>query len=300
MGVDLSGIILDSISEGVYAVDLERRITSWNKGAERISGYSSEEVVGRNCSDGILGHVDGKGRALCQDGCPLAGSMADGLPREVNMFLRHRDGHRVPISAKTIPIIGPEGRPSGCVEIFSDRSDRSRLLSGLEALRKESLTDALTGLGNRRFADLSLERSFERLRRDRTTFGILLFDIDHFKTINDENGHSSGDRVLRMIGWTLANAVRRMDSAARWGGDEFIIVVPGVTLTVLAEIAERTRTLVERGEIILAGDKRVGVTVSMGGTMVRESDDAETLVSRADGRLYECKMAGRNRTNIGD
>ena len=197
-------------------------------------------------------------------------------------------------------MISPQegGRPAGAVEIFADRSDRALLLKELEELRKESLVDPLTGLGNRRFADISLASSARRLEAEGLPFGVLMLDIDHFKDINDSYGHPFGDRVLRMIGWTLANAVRRMDSAARWGGEEFIVIAPGADAAVLADMAERTRALVERSWIMNEGKERVSATVSIGGAVARKGESAEGLVGRADERLYECKRSGRNRVEV--
>ncbi len=94
---DLYREILDNLYDGVYFVDRERVVNYWNKGAERISGYSAEAMIGHSCSDHLLNHVDADGVSLCQDRCPLAACMSDGLPREAEVFLHHADGHRVPV-----------------------------------------------------------------------------------------------------------------------------------------------------------------------------------------------------------
>jgi diguanylate cyclase (GGDEF)-like protein/PAS domain S-box-containing protein len=288
--------VIEHISEGVYFIDRKGFITFWNKAAERISGYSREQVIGKKCSDNLLKHVDASGKELCVEGCPLAACMDDGRQREAEVFLHHRDGHRVPVCVKAIPIPGTINGHGGCIEIFSDRSDRSRLLGELEELRKESLIDALTGLGNRRFADICLDKACQESRQDDSRgFGILLIDIDFFKRINDEYGHPIGDRVLRMIGWTLANAVRRMDSAARWGGDEFVVIAPAVDRKALMEIASRARRLIERSWISLEDGTAIAMTASIGGAISGASDTPETILARADESLYASKAAGRNR-----
>jgi diguanylate cyclase (GGDEF)-like protein/PAS domain S-box-containing protein len=299
MNAEILSKVVESISEGVYFLDRGGLITFWNKGAERISGYSRDEVVGTKCSDNLLRHTDEKGKELCIDGCPMAATMEDCRPRDGEVFLHHKDGHRVPIVVHAIPIVEGGEKALGAIEIFSDRSERSSLLSELETLKKEVLTDPLTGLGNRRFAALSAESAIRELEAEGTEFGLLILDIDHFKRINDEYGHTIGDRVLRMIGWTLANAVRRNDAAARWGGEEFVVVCPRLRLPVLAEVAERTRSLIERSWIILSDGKKIFSTVSVGGAMARRGDTLETLVARADEHLYACKEAGRNKVEVG-
>jgi diguanylate cyclase (GGDEF)-like protein/PAS domain S-box-containing protein len=292
--------VIESISEGVYFLDRGGLITFWNNGAERITGFTRNEVVGTKCSDNLLRHTDENGKELCIDGCPMAATMEDCRPRDGEVFLHHKKGHRVPIVVHAIPILGEGATALGAIEIFSDRSERSGLLTELETLKKEVLTDALTGLGNRRYAALSAESAIRELEGEGTEFGILILDIDHFKLVNDKYGHTIGDRVLRMIGWTLANAVRRNDAAARWGGEEFVVVCPRLRLPVLAEVAERTRSLIERSWISLEDGRKIVSTVSVGGTMAHRGDTLETLVARADEHLYSCKKAGRNRAEVGD
>ena len=89
--------LIDNLYDGVYFVDRERVITYWNKGAERITGYKDRQVIGRCCGDNVLNHVDAAGVELCRSHCPLAACMEDGLPREVEVFLHHADGHRMPV-----------------------------------------------------------------------------------------------------------------------------------------------------------------------------------------------------------
>ncbi len=297
---DYFSAIADHLAEGIYVLDANRRIEYWNRAAERITGYSAAEVVGKRCMDNILRHVDHSGNELCSSLCPVAASIKDGLTRDADVFLHHKQGHRVQVAIKVIPLFEESERPVGAVEIFADRSDRALLLKELEELRKESLIDPLTGLGNRRFADISLASASRRLEAEGLPFGVLMLDIDHFKNINDTYGHPFGDRVLRMIGWTLANAVRRMDSAARWGGEEFVVIAPGADRSVLREMAERARVLVERSWIMNDGKERVSVTASIGGAVARKGESAESLVGRADARLYSCKRSGRNRVEVED
>src|SRR5208337_689444 len=298
MREDILAQVLESIGEGVYFLDGGGRIAFWNRGAERITGYLKEEAIGSMCSDNLLRHVDEKGRELCIDGCPMAAAMEDCMPMEGEIFLHHKDGHRVPVAVHASPIMGKAGKAIGSIEIFTDRSERSDLLTELQTLKKEVLTDPLTGLGNRRFAEMSAEAAIREFEADGMEFGLIILDIDHFKNVNDEYGHTIGDRVLRMIGWTLANAVRRRDAAARWGGEEFVVVCPRVNVSVLEEVAERARVLIERSWIGLGDGRRVSCTVSAGGALARRGDSLPALVARADERLYACKAAGRNRVAV--
>jgi diguanylate cyclase (GGDEF)-like protein/PAS domain S-box-containing protein len=300
MSEDLFRKVADSISEGIYQLDAHRRIVFWNRSAERITGYTKAEALGMRCMDNLLRHVDGKGCELCEGGCPVSAAMKERRTREAEVFLHHKDGHRVQVSVKVIPLAGEDGAIDGAIEVFADRSDRAELLAELETLRKENLVDPLTGLGNRRFADISLDSALRSLDEEGAGFGVLMLDIDHFKRVNDDYGHPVGDRVLRMIGWTMANAIRRRDSAARWGGEEFLVIAPGADATVLSDMAERARTLVRRSWITVDGGRRVAATVSIGGAVARKGETKDALIARADERLYSCKRAGRDRVEVGD
>jgi diguanylate cyclase (GGDEF)-like protein/PAS domain S-box-containing protein len=290
--------VVETIAEGVYFIDLDGRISFWNKGAERITGYLREETLGKKCSENLLRHVDAAGCELCVNGCPLASVITEGVPREVEAYLHHKDGHRIPVAVRATPIVGPGGRPIGAIEVFSDRSERSSLIAELETLKEEVLKDALTGLGNRRYAELSADSALREAEAEGGGAGVLMIDIDRFKDVNDTYGHASGDRVLRMVGWTLANAVRRNDAAARWGGEEFLVVCPRIGREALAEVAERVRALVERSWIALEDGRRISVTVSVGAALARARDNFSSLAARADEMLYASKAAGRNRVTI--
>ncbi|HEY9053250.1 MAG TPA: sensor domain-containing diguanylate cyclase [Rectinemataceae bacterium] len=292
--------VLNLVGDGAYTTDLERRIQFWNPAAEKITGYSSAEVLGKKCSDNILRHVTAEGEELCLKGCPLQATIEDGLSREIEVYLHHKDGYRVPVFVRSAALHSGDGPLGSALEIFSDRSDTSSLMSELETLRRESLRDPLTGLGNRRYLEIMAETRFAAYKAEAVGFGLLLLDIDRFKRINDEHGHLAGDRVLSMVGKTILGAIRPVDSAVRYGGEEFVILVPNCDRKILEDIAERIRSLVAASWLDLESGSSLSVTVSIGGATVRPQDGLESLLERADGRMYVCKETGRNRTLVGD
>ncbi len=285
--------LIDNLYDGIYYVNRKGEINFWNKGAERITGFTSAEVMGLLCSANILRHISVDGLQLCIEGCPLKATLRDGRPRRAEAFLHHKEGHRVPISIKVTPIY-KNNEIVGAVEIFSDTSSRIDILKEIEALKKEILIDPLTNIGNRRFAEISLHNRLEILKLYQVPFGVLLLDIDHFKHVNDNYGHNVGDRVLTMVAQTLSNVLRRMDVLARWGGEEFVLIIPGADRKTLHEIAERIRTFVAQSWLTVNGNK-LGVTVSVGGTLVQTHDTIHNVIQRADTFMYSCKQAGRNR-----
>jgi diguanylate cyclase (GGDEF)-like protein/PAS domain S-box-containing protein len=286
--------LLDNLYDGVYYVDPERTILYWNKGAERLTGYSSAEVLGTRCWDNILMHVDADGTSLCASGCPLQRSMQSGDPLESEVFLHHKNGHRVPVRVRAAPLRDSAGNVIGAVEIFSDNSEKINSLDMIEELQRKAFLDPLTGLANRRYLDTSLPARFDEIARYGWQFGVIMMDIDHFKTVNDRYGHYVGDEALKMVARTLLNSSRSSDIVGRWGGEEFIAVLPNVTALRLRMSAERHRALVEQSSLPLESGP-LTLTISAGATLVLPGDTSATLIKRADKLLYESKANGRNR-----
>jgi diguanylate cyclase (GGDEF)-like protein/PAS domain S-box-containing protein len=284
--------LLDQISDGVYFVTRERRITYWNGGAERITGFSAQEVLGHSCSEGMLRHIDDTGRQLCLGGCPLAAVMTDGEPREAQVYLHHKDGHRLPVIVWGRALRDQAGEITGSVEVFSPRP--SNPFAGQRRIDDDNLLDPVTGLPPRRLGELNLQTLMRAVAEGVTTLGVLFIDADHFKQVNDTHGHKTGDEVLRMVAQSTANGLRRGDIPIRWGGDEFLVLLPGIDQAALQTTAERVRVLVENSWI-QEGETQVRVSVSVGATMALPTETVDELVDRSDRLMYASKHAGRNR-----
>jgi diguanylate cyclase (GGDEF)-like protein/PAS domain S-box-containing protein len=289
--------LLDSLTDGVYFTDTDRRITYWNRGAERISGWSAAEVTGRFCADGILQHVDAQGTLLCGSGCPLEATMRDRQDREATVFLKHKEGHRLPVLVRASPIVGSDGAVIGAIEIFTDHTSLMDATRRAEDMERRAVTDELTQVGNRRHVEARIAGAIADQRRSGLSSGVLFIDIDRFKDVNDAFGHEGGDRALQTVATTVRSALRGTDSVGRWGGDEFVCVVGNVTQDQLMMVAEKVRALVERSEF--PTDQGTGrVTVSVGAALLLDGDSPESLRARADRGLYQGKSLGRNRTQF--
>jgi diguanylate cyclase (GGDEF)-like protein/PAS domain S-box-containing protein len=286
--------IIDGLHDGLYFVDTDRIITYWNKAAERISGFSAAEVVGKSCADTILTHVDGMGTCLCTGSCPLAATIADGVDREAQVFLHHKDGHRVPVLVRVSLLKDQDGRVVGGIELFTDISNIQANMLRIQELEKLALLDNLTQLANRNYIERELQSRFEEHRRLRIPFGILFIDIDHFKRVNDTYGHDIGDEVLCFVARTFTANSRAFDLYGRWGGEEFLGIIRDIKADDLEQLGNRLRVLIEHAYILHGGEK-LRITVSIGATSVTANDDTESLIKRADSLLYESKRQGRNR-----
>jgi diguanylate cyclase (GGDEF)-like protein/PAS domain S-box-containing protein len=285
--------LLDNLYDGVYFVDSGRVIKYWNRSAELLTGYGSSEIVGKHCWDNILMHVDLHGSNLCRGMCPLLKAMKDDTTLEQEVYLRHKDGHRVPVMVRASPIKDEEGRIIGAVEIFNNNSSRIALAQRVDELQRLALLDPLTEIGNRRYAELTLHARLDEFYRYGWRFGVLFMDIDHFKTINDTYGHEMGDKILRMIARTLQNGVRSSDVVSRWGGEEFVAFIANIDEVALGALAEKLRKLVEQSKPFFENEL-IGATISVGVTISRMNDTPEGLIKRADHLMYRGKLSGRN------
>ncbi len=173
-------------------------------------------------------------------------------------------------------------------------------LQRISRLERESITDPLTGMYNRRHLDRRLVEEVERARRYGYPLSIMLFDIDHFKKINDQHGHQLGDVVLKNLARIFAGAVRRTDIVARYGGEEILIITPHTEISEAFDLAERIRLLVQESEVAdfrtQAGRQPIHVTISAGvAELQEEMDSTRSLIELADEALYQAKSDGRNR-----
>lgn len=280
--------ILDSLFDGVYFVDRERIITFWNKAAERITGYSREEVVGSSCSDGLLEHIDEAGTNVCLAGCPLMACMEEGRNHETLLYLHHREGHRVPVVVRAAPLYGEDGQVVGSMEVFSDATGRRRVLREIQELRSEAYMDGRTGVGNRRFADLALEARFRERREYGIDFGVLLAEAQGLDAVRAVHGEKDGDQALRMTARSLLAASRELDVVCHWQGGRFLVAVANADQGVLEEIGKRMHSFVD-SSWFLRGGEEVRVGLSVGGALVRPGDDPAAIVRRAEQGMEVCR-----------
>jgi diguanylate cyclase (GGDEF)-like protein/PAS domain S-box-containing protein len=296
-GEVLHEVVLDQLRDGVYFVDRQKRITYWNQGAERITGYSRAEVLGKVFDDDLLGHVDKKGLAMFSGRCPLELCIKNGACYEKELYLKHKDGHQIPVFSRISPILNSLGEIIAALEVFSDDSSRVQAMERIEELEEMALLCPLTEVGNRRYATMALENAIEELKRYQWDFGLLFVDIDNFKDINDHHGHNVGDEVLRMVAHALRASLRAFDFVGRWGGEEFLVLLPNITDELLVSIAERCRYLIEEAAFQHDG-KEYHVTVSIGATLAVPEDSVESCVERVDALMYQSKASGRNRVTL--
>jgi diguanylate cyclase len=190
-------------------------------------------------------------------------------------------------------------RASGLETNFLKTSEElDQIRDSLKLAELHSNTDALTGLANRRSLEAFLRSAQIAAMETGEPLGILMIDIDHFKKFNDSYGHQVGDQVLRLVARVLQDHVCEGDLAARYGGEELTAVLPGASLEICADVAERFRRRISEARLTrrTTGEEIASVTVSIGVAQFRLAESAEVLIERGDRALYQAKRSGRNRT----
>ncbi len=286
--------LLDQSFEGAFFIDVDKNILFWNKGAEAISGYSATETIGRKCNDKLLAPIDEEGRHLCSKLCPVNKVLAAGLPQHLEIFIHHKEGYRLPVMMRIVPLYNEKHEILGLAHIFVDTSPRLSMPPRVEELTRLDLIDQQTLIGNRAFLKIYLQSRLQEMQKFGLPFGILLVDIDHLGEINDLYGRLTGDRIVSMVARTLLSNLRFVDVLGRWGDDEFLAIVTNVDEAKLDVVANKLRLLVQNS-FIFADGRSVSTTVSIGATMARKRDTVKELTDRAEKFMYHSKWLGRNR-----
>ncbi len=279
----------------IYLWELDdRNRYTFAEGTQKVLGYAPEEIIGKE----VAPYFD-------DPGDPNRILLLEVLSRQrpfenLVVHRRRKNGGRLWVSISGSPITDDDGRFVGYRGASMDVTEATEAKIKLEQM---ALHDALTGLANRRkFLD-HFESARARLERHGQPVSLLALDIDHFKRINDEYGHPAGDEVLVAIARVLERNVRRTDLVARFGGEEFMVLLPDSSIAGAAEAAEKLRAALEAEpiEVETAGRREtLAVTISIGvAVLTRESPSSfDDLVGRADQALYAAKLAGRNRVCI--
>ncbi len=291
--------IVSVLGEGVFVLNEEGRLVFMNPEAERLLGWTDAELLGKRIHDIIhFQKADGTGIPL-SDHQILRAIQSGKACRNAEEFLTGKDGTLIPVSFVCNPIID-DGKPAGFVAAFHDMTPIKQAYEALnranELLEHQATTDPLTGVYNRLKFDDILHAEISRSRRHSIPLSLVMFDIDHFKEVNDTFGHHAGDVVLQQMTDLMAKELRRYDHFARWGGEEFMILLSHNRLESGGQLAEKFREKIENHRFTGVGR----VTCSFGVTQLVDEDDFFRFTRRVDGALYRAKALGRNRVEVLD
>ena len=283
--------VLDAAASLIVVIDASGRLVRWNRACETLLGYSAADM---GQPDAMLDIIPARERRVAQ--AAMAALMAGESPVRAEFHWRTRDGQLRLIDWSTTALTAPDGEVSYLVGTGIDvtearRSDAERL-EAEDQLRHMADHDALTGLFNRRRFEEELERHIARGRRYGAGGALLLLDLDDFKRVNDGYGHRAGDQVLTAIAEVLRRRLRETDVVARFGGDEFAVLMPQGGRVEAAELANVLANAVHREVHTPSGP----LEVSVGFTVLGEGLTSDEVLSQADDAMYADKGSGARRS----
>jgi len=277
---------ISHIRDGVALMDSGWNLLLANRAFAEFFGLSDEELVGFNRArfiERVSQLVDDPTSFLERTEIPHSPA-----PGRVDEFVLLRPRRRVVRRTRSALEL-PDGSGTGYLAIWQDVTAERELMTERE---REAFSDSLTGIANRRAAERAMASLLTAADRSRKPLSVALFDVDHFKQVNDRFGHALGDEVLKSIAACLVRAARATDTVARWGGEEFVAVLPVGREGAIA-FCERVRSAIEATLLPSVGQ----VTISAGVAEFAADEDAESALARADAHLYAAKAAGRNRVS---
>ncbi len=289
--------LLDHMSDGVYFVDRERRILYWNEGAHRLTGYTAEELLGSSARTTFSATLTIAAQ-IVQGWVSANGQHCRWGPHEANVFLRHKQGRRVPVRYACSRFGMPTAPLWGRLRFSVTTRRRTMCGAKRTAMNRLAFLDHLTQLPNRRYMEMLANTALSEFQVHQDPFGVIMFDLDGFKGINDVFGHACGDRALVEAARTLTGSLRPTDTVGRWAGDEFLAIVRNVDRDNLKTLAERCAVMVTETSCSSNDERRITLSISVGAALMQPGETAEGLIQRADKLMYQSKANGRGRATI--
>jgi diguanylate cyclase (GGDEF)-like protein/PAS domain S-box-containing protein len=288
--------LFEAAQDGILILNAETgAITDVNPYLIKMLGYSRDELMGKKLWDvGAFKDIQANQNAF-------ASLQEKEYIRYDDLPLRAQSGRLIDVEfVSNVYWVGEERVIQCNIRDITERKQaQDALLKSQALLREQSVRDYLTGLFNRRYMEETLERELLRAERKRLLLGIIMLDVDNLKTFNDTWGHEVGDETLHKLGALLFNQVRAEDIACRYGGDEFLLILPDASREVTFERAERICNLAKRLHLQFDGHSLAVATLSIGVAVFPEHGQSSTAILRAaDTALYRAKQAGRNRVVV--
>lgn len=281
--------ILEALPTGVYLVDRERRILLWSRGAEELTGYLRQEVIGRSCRDDLLMHCDDANTLLCGTACPLQQTMHDGRLRTAEMFLLHKDGRRTPVTVRAVPLRNEHGSIIGAIECFEKRAVWPTADPLFRQLSRSAALDSTTGLPDRRSTEERLQAYLQTYERSSVPFGVLAVEVDRLDGLGHADGRNAVGAVLSATGKTIAGTLGPNDMIGCWSAGGFAVVITGCDLAALNRAADGIKGLVRMEGVPWWGGRLI-VQVSIGSAVVQPGDTPEALIARAEAALEDTRQ----------
>ncbi|MEM9187325.1 MAG: diguanylate cyclase [Planctomycetota bacterium] len=291
--------LIDNMHDGVVFVDAQSRVLLWNTGAERLTGVAANAALGQVLKPSLLEMASRDGSLVQDQDCPIAQSVATGLQRMESVTVIGRTGRHVAVDLHAVPVRSGEGASHGATVLLHDASSKASLEEKCQALHVETTKDPLTQVANRAEFDRMLAAFVDAHEETALPCSLIMADIDHFKSVNDNYGHQAGDQVIVSFATLLKSMCRSGDLVARYGGEEFAVLCADCNNAGAARRAEELRKALCEIQHSELGNKTI--SASFGVTQLQTGDTPDTMLRRADRALLMAKDQGRNQVvQLGD
>ena len=290
---ELYQAILDALKVGVYLVDRTGKILFWSMGAERISGYLSQDVVGHSSLEDLLGHLDGENNKVNAEALPVSVVLREGTTSDAQVSLRHKAGHRVLVRLHAAPIRDTHGTLLGAVESFEEVFAINDLTERQSKLAAYGCLDEASGVLNHAMMHSRLREALATFAEHPVPFSILSIAIDRLEEVRSRYGIGAVGALIRVVGQTLENSLRPTDFVGRWNENEFLALLVECGEEEVMKAGERVRKMVNQSKVEWWGDV-IGVTISMGAASARTGDTAEAILVRSESGLRASMKQGGN------
>jgi len=289
--------VLNQLQDAVVCLNRDRKVVYWNKAAERMSGFEAAARMGKACYEEPALFVDFGGLNLCRDKCPVAMTLKDGAPRNLDVYLQHKEGFRTPASLRIIPVFNEDGETIGAVEAFTSTAPKVTIPLALDELEKMGLIDTETGIPSKQYLDMTLNTRLEEFQKYGLSFGLIYVDIDNYGKVLEKFGRFNAGKIVRTVARTLHKNIRFFDIVGRWSTEEFLVILLNIDDSRMDIVANKLRLLVAES-YITTETGMLNATVSLGASLVLRYDTVESLVKRGEQLMMHSKWLGKNRVSM--
>lgn len=287
-------VVLDALPVALCAVNRDGKVILWNDGAERITGYLRQDLLGRKCTDALLEHSDAQNNPLDGDAVPLLETMRSGKCLNLHASIRRKSGQSVSVRLRTVPLRGEDGRLYGAAELFEEIITRTPIERRHDKLAALGCLDQLTGALNHSMIQAHLQEALSLYKVYPVPFCSLCVAVDELPKIRERYGQAAVEATLRVVAQTLEGAVRPTDFVGIWLEQEFLVILNECGENDLLKVAERLRKMVHHSHVNWWGDAW-SVTISIGATSAHDLDTVGSVVGRAEEGMRKAGSEGGNR-----
>ena len=289
--------LVDVCPDPVIGINRRGVITHFNRAAARLLDYRPNEILGKMSI--VRLYSSPESGSLIMKALHSEGFGGTGQVEGYETSVKAADDRHIPIRLSAT-ILYEDGEETGSIGFFHDLTSRNEMEATLKRL---SITDSLTGLHNQGYFHSVLQDEIARAHRYNRPIGLLCMDLDGFKQVNDQHGHLEGDKVIRHVAKILKSSLRLSDFAFRYGGDEFMVILPEATATESIQLAQRIRLEFARfwkTSPILESEGQIALSLSLGLAELERGESAESFIRRADHAMYESKKNGGNQVSASE